>query len=101
MGKKIDIVKDLKTIISIQEKIIKANESELDSIDKNFFNVYDHNESMQQWAYWYRAWSEYLEKCIQEFRRTKKKSAFNNYFKSLNNPELKKTKKLKKNVFDL
>jgi len=64
MGKKIDIVKDLKTIISIQEKIIKANESELDSIDKNFFNVYDHNESMQQWAYWYRAWSEYLEKCI-------------------------------------
>ena len=49
----------------IQEKIIKANKTENDILSKCIKKAYDREDNNQQWAYWYRAWSEYLERTIQ------------------------------------
>ncbi len=98
---KIDIEKDLKKIIKIQERIIKANKAENDILERCLKRSYDREDDNKQWAYWYRAWSEYLETCIQRFRESKKKKVFETYFTYIDDPKIKKIKRLKHNVFDL
>ena len=67
-------IKDLETIIEIQEKIIESNKKENDILEDCLKKSYEREDNMKQWAFWYRAFSEYLEQCIQVFIKTKKKT---------------------------
>ena len=72
-------IKDLETIIEIQEKIIEANKKENDILEDCLKKSYEREDNMKQWAFWYRAFSEYLEQCIQVFIKTKKKTIFSTH----------------------
>ena len=84
-------VQDLEQIIKIQEKIIKANKTENDILSKCIKKAYDREDNNQQWAYWYRAWSEYLERTIQNAFKKQDWSVFKIYYKILKklNSEIK------------
>ena len=86
-------IKDLETIIEIQEKIIKANKKENDILEDCLKKSYEREDNMKQWAFWYRAFSEYLEQCIQVFIKTKKKTIFIPYLKALKNPRVQESQK--------
>ena len=78
--------KDYEKIISIQETIINKKENEFKALEKCFFRVMDTNDNNHQWSFWYRAWSEYLEKIIQQYLKTKDPKTFDVYWKILKNP---------------
>ena len=80
-------VQDLEQIIKIQEKIIKANKTENDILSKCIKKAYDREDNNQQWAYWYRAWSEYLERTIQNAFKKQDWSVFKIYYKILKLPK--------------
>ena len=81
MNKKSLTKKDYEKIISIQESIIKLKENEFKIIERVFDRVLDTSDNYRQWAFWYRAWSEYLESTIQKYFKTKKHKVFDNYKK--------------------
>ena len=97
--------KALLKIIEIQERIIKANKSENDILSKCIKKAYDREDNNQQWAYWYRAWSEYLEKTIQKAFKKEDWSVFKVYYKILKLPQIrahfKKYGAVKENIFEL
>lgn len=103
MNKKSPTKKDYEKIISIQESIIKLKENEFKIIERVFDRVQDGSDNWQQWAFWYRAWSEYLESTIQKYLKTKKRKTFDNYKKVLSNPKVmdKAFPPLKPNCFDM
>jgi hypothetical protein len=86
-------IKDLETIIEIQEKIIKANKKENDILSDCLKKSYEREDNMKQWAFWYRAFSEYLERCIQVFIETKRKTIFTPYLNTLKNPRVQESQK--------
>lgn len=98
-------VQDLEKIIKIQEKIIKANKTENDILSKCIKKAYDREDNNQQWAYWYRAWSEYLERTIQNAFKKQDWSVFKIYYKILKLPKIrahyKKYGAVKENIFEL
>ena len=88
-----------------QEKIIKANKTENDILSKCIKKAYDREDNNQQWAYWYRAWSEYLERTIQNAFKKQDWSVFKIYYKILKLPKIrahyKKYGAVKENIFEL
>ena len=92
-------------IINIQEKIIKANKEENDILSNCLKKSYDREDNSKQWAFWYRAWSEYLEKQIQKAINKKDWNEFRFYKKILKLPEIvehyKKHGSVKENPFEL
>ena len=97
--------KDYEKIISIQETIINKKENEFKALEKCFFRVMDTNDNNHQWSFWYRAWSEYLEKQIQKAINKKDWNEFRFYKKILKLPEIvehyKKHGSVKENPFEL
>ena len=96
-------VQDLEQIIKIQEKIIKANKTENDILSKCIKKAYDREDNNQQWAYWYRAWSEYL-KTIQKLLRKRLVSIQNllqNFKITKDRAHYKKYGAVKENIFEL
>ena len=94
-------IKDYKKIISVQEKIIKQEKAVSTKLEKLFMSELDKSHKYHQWAYWYRAWSEYLEHTIQRYMKSKDPSHFDNYSKVLKNPRImdKSFPPLEENIF--